>query len=181
MSKNWIEELNKYKKDWVNIAASFVGERYAEDIVQESYIRLLKYSDKNKMIFENGTVNKSYMWKTIRSVSLNLINERKYNIFSLEKEKHSLHDEFDSNLVSKEDALEKLLKMMNDEVDTWHWYDKKLYLLYKDSGMSFRTIASETGISWISIYNTIKNCKQRLKDKFQEDFEDYYNEDYELI
>jgi predicted DNA-binding protein YlxM (UPF0122 family) len=44
-----------------------------------------------------------------------------------------------------------------------------------------REIAEETDISLTSIFNTLKNCKERLKEAIGEDFEDYLNEDFELI
>ena len=47
--------------------------------------------------------------------------------------------------------------------------------------MSIRKIAAETKISWVSIFNTLKNAKNIIKDKLQEDYEDYKNEDYDKI
>ena len=47
--------------------------------------------------------------------------------------------------------------------------------------MSIRKIASETNISWVSIWNSLKNYKLKIKDKFQEDWDDLKNEDYERI
>ena len=56
-----------------------------------------------------------------------------------------------------------------------------LFNLYKDSGKSMRTITKETGISTSSIFNTLKNCKDIIREEIGEDYEDYLNEDYELI
>ena len=47
--------------------------------------------------------------------------------------------------------------------------------------MSIRKIAEETNISWVSIFNTLKKCKEELKELFNEDYEDLNNEDYERI
>jgi hypothetical protein len=47
--------------------------------------------------------------------------------------------------------------------------------------MSIRKIAAETKISWVSIFNTLKNAKNILKEKLKEDYEDYKNEDYERL
>ena len=44
-----------------------------------------------------------------------------------------------------------------------------------------RKLASETGISLTSIFTTIKNCKNRIKENIGEDYQDYNNKDYELI
>ena len=71
---------------------------------------------------------------------------------------------------------------MEDEVaEEWHWYDKKMWKLYSQTDMSIRKLASETNISWVSIFNTLKNLKQEIKDKLEEDYIDYKNKDYDRI
>jgi predicted DNA-binding protein YlxM (UPF0122 family) len=57
----------------------------------------------------------------------------------------------------------------------------KLFNLYRESNLSMREIAEETDISLTSIFNTLKNCKERLREAIGEDFQDYLNEDFELI
>ena len=71
--------------------------------------------------------------------------------------------------------------MIDDHIDEWRWYEKKLFTLYRDSDLSIRGIAKETNISWVSIFNTLKNAKHELKEKFQEDYDDLKNKDYERI
>jgi hypothetical protein len=56
-----------------------------------------------------------------------------------------------------------------------------MWKLYSQTDMSIRKLAAETTISWVSIFNTLKNLKQDLKDKLQEDYIDLKNEDYERI
>ena len=50
-------------------------------------------------------------------------------------------------------------------LSTFDWYDRNLFLLYANSVMSMRKIARETHISFMSIYNTIKKCKEKLKNQ----------------
>jgi len=52
---------------------------------------------------------------------------------------------------------------------------------YFPSDLSIRKIAHETNISWVSIYNTLKLAKEELRETFKEDWEDYKNNDYELL
>jgi predicted DNA-binding protein YlxM (UPF0122 family) len=47
--------------------------------------------------------------------------------------------------------------------------------------MSMRDIATETNISLISIFHSIKNYKEILSTKFQKDYQDYINNDYNQI
>ena len=44
---------------------------------------------------------------------------------------------------------------------------KNCFILYRDSNLSIRGIAAETGISWVSIYHTLKDAKaMKLKEIF---------------
>ena len=56
------------------------------------------------------------------------------------------------------------------EVDSWDIYDKKLFSLYRDSGMSMQQISNETKISKTSIFHSLKEHKRKLKDLFKEDY-----------
>ena len=71
--------------------------------------------------------------------------------------------------------------MVDDIADGWNWYDRKLWKLYSQTDMSIRKLAKETKISWVSIFNTLKNLKEELRLKLGEDFEDYINNDYDKL
>ncbi len=75
-----IERLYQQHQKWVRIAASFVGNDLAEDIVQEAYIALSKYSSKEKII-RNGLVNRGYMYFTLRSLTFQFYNKKRKSIF----------------------------------------------------------------------------------------------------
>jgi predicted DNA-binding protein YlxM (UPF0122 family) len=83
--------------------------------------------------------------------------------------------------LDKEKAYGALLELMDKEIATWHYYDQMLFEVYKNTDLSIRDISKETTISVSSIFNTLKNCKNKLKKSLNEDYEDYKNEDYELI
>jgi hypothetical protein len=44
-----------------------------------------------------------------------------------------------------------------------------------------RKIEAEVGIGLRSVWQTINNCKKRLNEAIGEDWQDYINEDFELI
>ena len=44
MEYKWLEEVAKHHKEWVNTIQKMGEFDYAEDIVQESYIALMKYA-----------------------------------------------------------------------------------------------------------------------------------------
>jgi len=78
-------------------------------------------------------------------------------------------------------AFERLIAYISKEMSSWHKYDKILSEKYFKSDYSLREIADGTGISLTSIFNTIKNNKKILREKFKEDYEDFKNGDYNLI
>ena len=71
------------------------------------------------------------------------------------------------------------MKTIDKQVDGWHWYDRDLFELYRHSGLSIRKIAKETGISWVSIFHTLKNCKGKIKEELENDYKKYKEQDYE--
>ena len=168
----WIEQVAKHHKEWVEVIYKLGETDYAEDIVQESYMALIKYADEKKLIDENGKVRKGYMFFTLRSLYYQFYNKKKkINKVSFD-EQWELFD--DSNLEEHE-AYNDICLMIDKELETWHWYDRKLFKLYRDSDMSMRDIAKETNISLISIFHSIKNYKEILNTKFEKDYKDYKN------
>ena len=47
--------------------------------------------------------------------------------------------------------------------------------------MSMRKLASETKISWVSIYNSLKHLKKDIREKLDEDWQDFKNKDYDKL
>ena len=74
-----------------------------------------------------------------------------------------------------------IIDKVKKEIKTWHWYDQMLFHEYVNTGKSIVTLATESKISRSSIFQTLKNCKQRIKNVIAEDWEDFRNEDFEKI
>jgi transcriptional antiterminator len=62
--------------------------------------------------------------------------------------------------------------MVSTQTD-WHWYDKKIFALYHNTDMSIRTLADETKISARSIFNTLKNARERIQEDCQDTYQAY--------
>ena len=166
----WIEEVAKHHKEWVEVIYKLGETEYAEDIVQESYMALIKYADAKKLIDENGKVRKGYMFFTLRSLYYQFYNKKKkVNKVSFDEQ----WEIFDDSNLEEHEAYNDICLMIDKELETWHWYDRKLFKLYRDSDMSMRDIAKETNISLISIFHSIKNYKEILNSKFEQDYKDY--------
>jgi len=162
-----LERVAKYHKDWIELAAIF-DKDMAEDMVQEMYILLHKYKVTEQQMFTNGRINRGYIFIIIRNIHFQLFNIRKrINKVELNEDVYKMVDEFD--MEAEMDWFEFRNKA-EQEVNNWDWYDKKLFTLYRDNKTSIRKLAKETGISFVSIFHTLKANKQKLKRLLQEDY-----------
>jgi len=176
----WLERVAKRHNEWIKIVHSFGEYDYAEDIVQEMYITLYKYASEEKIV-EKGVVSRGYCYFTLRSIFLQYCNA-KNKIQKVELDDEEVYTQIaDYSEMDAEIGYDKFRTLIDEHIDNWRWYDKTLFKIYRDTNMSIRKIAEETNISWVSIFNTLKNAKHELKEKFQEDYDDYINNDFEQI
>jgi DNA-directed RNA polymerase specialized sigma24 family protein len=179
-SAQWLEKVAERHTEWVNIIKGFGEYEYAEDLVQECYLVLYKYANEEKII-KNGEVSRGYLFFSLRSLYFQFYkNKRKIKKVSLDNEEHTYEIPDDTEM-DEQIAYNKICTMIDDHIQDWRWYERRLFQLYRDSNLSIRGIAKETNISWVSIFNTLKNAKHELKEKFQEDYDDYINNDFEQI
>lgn len=180
VNRNIVEILGRSHNKWVNVIKKLSPRfQYAEDIVQEFYIQMLRYAS-DKMIREDGSLNEAYAYVILRNVfykSRQVENQKGIKYTELEEKHYNKEDLVDE----EQEAYDAICQKVEEVINTWPWYEKELFDIYFTSGMSFRQMGKEIGISWISIYNTIKELKKRLKDAIGEDYEDYINGEYKLI
>ncbi len=176
---HWLNKIAKHHKEWIKIAVNFGARDYAEDIVQEAYIRVHKYSNPEKII-KNDKVNKGYMFFIIINIWNNFNNKiKKTRILPLND--HVQNISYESLESEKDVALQNIINKMDKELENWHFYEKGIFKIYRDSGLSIRGIAKETKISSVNIFHTLKKSKNKMREMFGEDFEDYINGDFDLI
>lgn len=178
MNNRWLELLCKHHAEWIQMVKTFGEHGYAEDIVQEMYLRLHKYSNPEKFI-TNGEVNKGFVWMVLKNYC---------NTLKLQRAKvHKIEISTVINLSADEadpmqfHSIEKIMDKIEAEKLNWHWYDRKLFDIYTTSKKSMRQLSQETKISTDSIFNTIKKCKKKLEEAIGEDYSDFLNQDYERI
>lgn len=176
-NKLMLESVAKHHKEWVVVVNRFGGGHYSEDIVQEMYIKLYKYSSKEKCM-SKGIVNKYYIFKTLKSIVNTYFKEKK----RVTKVSESCLYNVEQKCDDENQLAHKLIGIkIEDEIESWHWYDKDIFNLYRNEKISYRKIQLKTKIHWTSIYRTINRCKAKLKANIGEDYSDFINEDYELI
>ena len=179
-----LELLAKKHNMWMNMVMSFGCDyQTAQDIVQSMYLRMHKYiKDERRIMYNDDEVNRFFIYVTLKNMWRTYIAaETKYKFFDIWEHEgaESFKDEvFDASMDA---AFERLISYISTEMNTWHKYDKILSEKYLKSDYSLREIADGTGISLTSIFNTIKNNKAILREKFSEDYQDFKNGDYNLI
>lgn len=130
-------------KHWIEIVKRFGEETYAEDIVQEAYIKVY-----------GKDINEAYFYFTLRSLTMDLHRKKVIKV-EIDEDILNIPDDY----VNKLEEVEPYMNLIND----WTWYDKKLFLLYLNNDFSIRELSRETGINFSSVYNTLNNCKDKLK------------------
>lgn len=177
---DWLKVIYKDHKEWINIVKGFGENVFAEDIVMETYIRISKYATPENII-QNNKAHRGYMYISLRSVYYQYYNVKKrIDIVNIDDYKGLLQLPNQTNLEEQE-AFHSVCLLIDEIAEDWSWYDRKLFKVYRDSGLSIRKIAAGTKISWVSVFNTIKNCKQDVEQKIGETYEDYKNRDYDRI
>lgn len=192
-----LNELSKRNKEWHRIALSICkDEHLANDLVQLMYFRILKYIKDVDKIKVNGKINSLYIYVTIKNIYYQHKNKLKkkkrfeykeYDCYDESNDENNYSSSFVStiedeyNIIQYEQAHQKIINKIEKEIKTWHWYDEKLFRLYYYTDKSLRKIAKETSISLTSIYNSCKNYKEIIKDKYGEDIADLFNKDYDKI
>jgi len=185
-----LDILSNKHQDWFNMAKSFgLSNDDANEIVQEMYIRIYDYTKDIKKIMYNKTeVNTFYIYITLRNLYYSnfakygkSIKTKKIFLFtemddnSIKKVYNNYYEDYESYMqtVSKKKSLDKLHEKIEQTIDSWYWYDKKLTKLYFDSGMSMRDLSKETKISLSSIFNTLTNAKEKIRQNTKEEYKKY--------
>jgi DNA-directed RNA polymerase specialized sigma24 family protein len=174
----WINILAKHHNEWVTIVKSFGEQNYCEDIVQEMYLRFYNSNSAEKCI-TNNEPNRAYIWISLKNIYLTYSKlKSKYQKVSIEDIKELMYLEDD---VEKDETWEIIKNRIQIEVNTWHLYDQQLWQVHVKENKSMRDISNGANISLSSIFNSLKNCKERIRIAVGEDYEDYLNEDYDKI
>lgn len=180
-----LELLAKNHKLWLKMVRGF-GADYdiSQDIVQSFYLRMHKYvKDEKRIMYNDEEVNRFFCYVTLKNMYFTYINaSNKFHFYEI-REDDAIDEElrefcFDEAM---ELAFDRLVVKINEEMDTWHKYDRILSEKYLKSDYSLRDIANGSGISLTSIFNSMRENKKILKEKFSEDWEDFKNGDYNLI
>ena len=180
-----LEKLAENHKIWLRMVKGFGADKEtAQDLVQSMYLRIHKYvKDEKRIMYNDDEVNRFFIYVTLKNM---------YNSYMTARHKFIWYEIREDDVIDTElrefcfdeavdTAFHKLISKIEGEMDSWHKYDKILSEKYLKSDYSLRDIATGSGISLTSIFNSMRENKRILKEKFAEDWEDFKNGDYNLI
>ena len=152
------EKIYQDHNKWINTTLKFgCTKEEAEDIVGNMYVIIGTMLKKGLNISYGDEVNYYYIYLTLKTNFLQLKNKQ------TKEKKVSLDlvlELAESDYIDFDEVNDVIL----DELDSVHWYDKKVYELI-ENGYSITELANKTNISYHSLYNTYRKTKQKLKNK----------------
>lgn len=187
-----LELIAQSHSKWIEIVTKLGETNYAEDIVQETYLRISKYDD--DVLLMNGQPNGALMFTILRNMFL--IYQRHGDTTQRKPIQKVYLDEiidmaYGDN-IEKEEAYGKFLEQLDELTWSWDKFDRKMYQLHVGTygtqnveghgdKRSYRRIENESTISLTTIYKTMERCQDSIRENLRESWEDFNNEDYELI
>lgn len=186
-----LEMLAVYHSEYIKMAKALANNNlevfnYAEDFVQEAYLRLSKYDDLfEKVVSDKGKVSKGYMFFTLRSIIVNSIKKKSNLNFSYLGSQYDFEEKYnwidpgmDKERLGAEALESKMYQILKENAK---WFDYELFKKYLTTKKSFRTMAEESKIGIRTIYLSIKRSKMIIAEKLHEDYIDFLNGDFDLI
>lgn len=170
-----LNDIAKRHVEWVKIS-KYVGAKPDEidDIIQTMYLKLgeiqLKEGSLDRFANYNGTINTIYLFKMIHNAFIDIKRAENKSI--------PHQDQF--NPVESPEMAEYAHGALMDEVkkaiDELRDYDQMLLELHFVYGHSMRDIEKRTGIPTHSVFNSIKNAKQFIKQRTKTKYQIYAEE-----
>jgi RNA polymerase sigma factor (sigma-70 family) len=185
-----IELLYQHHDEFISAAHAIFGnswevKSYAEDLVQETYIYLMRYDDLYEKVVVDGRATKGYFFFTLRHlIARHLDRNVKRNSYienygdRLESDEELLAIELDESEVSE--SYEEFRSAMVDFlriqlVDDKDWFHLRVFEKYLDSGLTYEELAESVGIGTQTVYKSVKKCKEILQEGFYLDYKTFLN------
>ena len=154
---------------------------YHEDVTQDMFLKI--HEELEKKDEDSGEINK-FIDRYFNPKSFNIYTIVK-NLFIDNLRKENKYTRFDySSLTKREkqrlieqakeselESVKSIEEKIDEYVDTFYWFDKKLFNLYR---YEFKTHSTEmsknTKLSISTIYRTVKRCKVRINEKLRKQY-----------
>ena len=170
-----LNDIAKRHIEWVKIAKYLGANRdEVDDMVQTMYLKLgeiqIKEGSLNRFANYNGTINTIYLFKMLHNAFMDIKRAEKHTI------PHQDHFVPVESPEMAEMAHSDLMGEVKNAIDELRDYDQMLLELHFVYGHSMREIEKRTGIPTHSVFNSIKNAKQFIKQRTQNKYKIYAEE-----
>tara|TARA_R100000231_G_scaffold77218_1_gene59835 strand:+ start:29 stop:553 length:525 start_codon:yes stop_codon:yes gene_type:complete len=165
IQNNILDILIKEQDVWLKMAKTITKsskENY-KDFLHDFYLIIFNKIQAKKILIEdithNGSVNKAFIYKMMRNIYLDQLKK--------EKEKF-INYNLENLLIAENKKYIDIEKKIDEIVNGFYWFDKKLFNLYRREFKSIRKLSKATKISHVVVWRTINNCIKIIKKKINE-------------
>ena len=186
-----INELVKNEEIWFRYLKHWgCNKDTAKDLVQEMYIQIDTYLKKHNtsIMYNDNEINHYFVYVTLYNMFCNLKRaEKKVNLVSLDympELSDEPYDETENENYQNYRAIQEwflhddflaFTQIVKDEENVLEDYDRdKMYNFYQRkifeevflNNKKISKLSRDTNISYYSLYNTVQNIKQQIKDYY---------------
>jgi len=160
MSQKVMILVAKKHNTWVDIVSTFGCTRtIAEDITQEMYIKIQIQVEKGLDITYEDDINYYYIFKTLKSLFLDLKRKQKGIIMV------NINDDYVKNLskaIATEDVnFDSAYEDIEEELSKMYWWNRKVFEIVNE-GESIAEFSRKSKISYTILYNAYRKVKKKL-------------------
>ena len=163
---NMLHILVKDEKTWLSMAEEITSNSKipAKDLLNDFYIALHSKIDSKKVkindILYNDSLNKAFIYKMMHNIFIDTIRV----------DKDLLIDKDLKNIIEADNTkYVDIEKVVDDIVNEFYWFDRKLFNLYRKKFHSIRKLSAATNISHVVVWRTINNCIKEIKKKISDE------------
>jgi len=162
---NILHILVRDEKTWLSMAEEITcnSKIPPKDLLHDFYIALHSKIDSGKVkindILYNDSLNKAFIYKMMHNLFIDTIRV----------DKDLLIDKDLKNIIEADnEPYIDIEKVVDDIVNEFYWFDRKLFNLYRKKFHSIRKLSAATNISHVVVWRTINNCIKEIKKKINE-------------
>ena len=163
---NILQLLVRDEDTWLSMAEEISSNSkiLAKDLLHDFYIALHSKIDSKKVkindILYNDSLNKAFIYKMMHNIFIDTIRV----------DKDLLIDKDLKNIIEADNTkYVDIEKVVDDIVNEFYWFDRKLFNLYRKKFHSIRKLSAATNISHVVVWRTINNCIKEIKKQINED------------
>tara|TARA_B110000285_G_scaffold225082_1_gene282787 strand:- start:3921 stop:4430 length:510 start_codon:yes stop_codon:yes gene_type:complete len=163
---NILHILVRDEKTWLNMAEEISSNSKipSKDLLHDFYIALHSKINNGKVkindILYNDSLNKAFIYKMMHNIFIDTIRV----------DKDILIDKDLKNIIEADNtSYVDIEKVVDDIVNEFYWFDRKLFNLYRKKFHSIRKLSAATNISHVVVWRTINNCIKEIKKKINDE------------